>query len=88
MIIVAGKFFEDAVYDVCSNDLHVCFDGKGGITNYTVISQGGSYVQRTFLNVFSNGEKITDIKQSFTKSDFAGDFVLKKGQKNFMKYTV
>ena len=60
MIIVAGKFFEDAVYDVCSNDLHVCFDGKGGITNYTVISQGGSYVQRTFLNVFSNGEKITD----------------------------
>ena len=59
MVVVAGKFYEDAAYDVCSNDLHVRFDGKGGITNYTVVNRGGSYVQRTFLNVFSGGERIT-----------------------------
>ncbi|MCR5129474.1 MAG: tyrosine--tRNA ligase [Lachnospiraceae bacterium] len=35
-----------------------------------------------------NGEKITDIKHTFTKDDFDGDFVLKKGKKSFMKYTV
>ena len=33
MIVAAGKSHEDAVYDVTSNDLHVRFDGKGGITN-------------------------------------------------------
>ena len=31
-IIARGKFWEDAVYDVCANDLRVRFDGKGGIT--------------------------------------------------------
>ncbi len=59
MIVVAGKFFENVVYDVSSNDLHVRFDGKGGITNYSIVNRGGNYVQRTFLNVFSGGEKIT-----------------------------
>ena len=32
-IVVRGKFWEEAVYDVCANDLRVCFDGNGGITN-------------------------------------------------------
>ncbi|MCR5118114.1 MAG: tyrosine--tRNA ligase [Lachnospiraceae bacterium] len=35
-----------------------------------------------------NGEKITDIKTSFKKEDFEADFILKKGKKSFMKYTV
>ncbi len=56
MIVVAGKNFEEVVYDVSSNDLHVCFDGIGGITNYSVINQGGNYVKRSFLRVFVNGE--------------------------------
>ncbi|MCR5208882.1 MAG: tyrosine--tRNA ligase [Lachnospiraceae bacterium] len=34
-----------------------------------------------------NGEKITDPKTSFAPSDLESDFVLKKGKKNFMKYT-
>lgn len=32
-----------------------------------------------------NGEKVTDIKTSYTDSDFAEDMVLKKGKKNFRK---
>ena len=34
-----------------------------------------------------NGEKITDPKASFAPSDLESDFILKKGKKNFMKYT-
>ena len=59
MIVVAGKNYEEAVYDVSSNDLHVCFDGKGGITTYTVVNQGGNYAKRTFLSVFVGGEKVS-----------------------------
>ncbi|MBR4543684.1 MAG: tyrosine--tRNA ligase [Lachnospiraceae bacterium] len=35
-----------------------------------------------------NGEKITDPKHAFAKDDFSTDFILKKGKKNFMKYTL
>ena len=35
-----------------------------------------------------NGEKITDIKTGFAKTDFESDFVLKKGKKSNMKYTL
>ncbi|MCR5499119.1 MAG: tyrosine--tRNA ligase [Acetatifactor sp.] len=35
-----------------------------------------------------NGEKITDDKVTFTKSDFSDDFVLKKGKKKFCKVTL
>ena len=35
-----------------------------------------------------NGEKVGDIAQTFGKEDFAADFVLKKGKKSFMKFTV
>ncbi|MEE5989781.1 MAG: tyrosine--tRNA ligase [Lachnospiraceae bacterium] len=34
-----------------------------------------------------NGEKIIDPKTSFAPSDLESDFILKKGKKNFMKYT-
>ena len=57
-IIARGKFWEDAVYDVCANDLRVRFDGKGGITNYSVCNHPGSYVRTTYLNVFVNGVKL------------------------------
>ena len=40
------------------------------------IEQGGVSV---------NGEKITDVKKMFTLDDFAEEFVLKKGKKNFRK---
>ena len=40
------------------------------------IEQGGVSV---------NGEKITDVKKMFTPDDFAEEFVLKKGMKNFRK---
>ena len=35
-----------------------------------------------------NGDKITDEKASFTKADFADDFVLKKGKKKFCKVSI
>ena len=50
-IVARGKFHEDAVWDVFANDLRVSFDGKGGITNYSVCNHPGSYVRRSFLNV-------------------------------------
>ena len=57
-IVVTGKYHENVVYDVCANDLRVKFDGKGGITNYTVSNQGGNYIGRSFLLVFSDGKKL------------------------------
>ena len=57
-IVARGKFHEDAVWDVFANDLRVSFDGKGGITNYSVCNHPGSYVRRSFLNVFVNGVKL------------------------------
>ena len=53
-IVVGGKYHEDVVYDVCANDLRVKFDGKGGITNYTVSNQGGNCVGRSYLLVFAD----------------------------------
>ena len=35
-----------------------------------------------------NGEKINDPFTAYTKSDFAEDFVLKRGKKNFRKIVV
>ena len=35
-----------------------------------------------------NGEKIIDPRHLFAKDDFSSDFILKKGKKNFMKYTL
>ena len=57
-IVVAAKQFEEVVYDVSSNDLHVKFDGKGGIADYTVVNQSVGYVTRTFLGVFIKGENV------------------------------
>ncbi len=57
-IVARGKFWEDAVWDVFANDLRVSFDGKGGITNYSVCNHPGSYVRRSYLNVFVNGVKL------------------------------
>ena len=58
IFFVAGKKNEEVPYDVSSNELHVRFDGKGGITNYTVSNQSGNYVRRTVLNVFAEGRKL------------------------------
>ncbi|MBR6256536.1 MAG: tyrosine--tRNA ligase [Lachnospiraceae bacterium] len=70
--------FTDGAVDIITLLVKASLAGSRGDARRTV-EQGGVTV---------NGEKISDIKQSFTKSDFAGDFVLKKGKKNFMKYTV
>ncbi len=57
-IIVRGKFYEDVIYDVFANDLRVTFDGKGGIINYTASNKPSSYIRRSFLNLYINGEKL------------------------------
>lgn len=46
-------------------------------------SEARRAVQQGGVNV--NGEKVTDIKTSYTANDFAEDMVLKKGKKNFRK---
>ncbi len=43
------------------------------------IEQGGVSV---------NGEKVTDVKATYSKDAFAEEFMVKKGKKSFMKYTV
>ena len=70
--------FTDGAVDIITLLVKASLAGSRGDARRNV-EQGGVTV---------NGEKISDIKQSFSKSDFAGDFVLKKGKKNFMKYTV
>ena len=57
-IIVACKNYEDVVYDVASNDLHVRFDGKGGITDYTLNNQSVSYVKQNFLNLYIDKKSV------------------------------
>ena len=70
--------FTDGAVDIITLLVKASLAGSRGDARRNV-EQGGVTV---------NGEKITDIKQAFSKSDFDGDFVLKKGKKNFMKYTV
>ncbi len=70
--------FTDGAVDIITLLVKASLAGSRGDARRNV-EQGGVTV---------NGEKITDIKQSFTRADFADDFVLKKGKKNFMKYTV
>ena len=57
-IFVTGKFYEEVEYDVCSNDVHVTFDGKGGITYSTLYNQSGSYFKEISFSVLINGEKL------------------------------
>ena len=57
-IVLVGKYHEEVLYDVFANDLHVTFDGKGGIANCTACNQTGSYVKRSFLNLFVNGKRL------------------------------
>ena len=57
-IFVTGKFYEDVEYDVCSNQVHVTFDGKGGIVNSTLCNQNGSYFKDLHFGVFIDGEKL------------------------------
>ena len=70
--------FTDGAVDIITLLVKASLAGSRGDARRN-IEQGGVSV---------NGEKISDIKQTFTKSDFDGEFVLKKGKKNFMKYTV
>ena len=57
-IFVSGKFYEDVVYDVCSNEVHVTFDGKGGVVNSSLCNQTGDYFRDVRFAVLINGEKL------------------------------
>ena len=70
--------FTDGEIDIITLLVKASLAGSRGDARRNV-EQGGVSV---------NGEKITDIKTSFKKEDFGADFILKKGKKSFMKYTV
>ena len=55
---VSGQYRENVNYDVCSNDVHVRFDGKGGITEYSLCNQSGSLLRDCTMAVFINGEML------------------------------
>ena len=76
--ILNAEDFTDSAVDVLTLLVKASLASSRGDARRNV-EQGGVSV---------NGEKITDIKHTFVKGDFDGDFVLKKGKKNFMKYTV
>ena len=76
--ILNAEDFTDGAVDILTLLVKASLASSRGDARRNV-EQGGVSV---------NGEKITDIKHTFTKDDFDGDFVLKKGKKSFMKYTV
>ncbi len=76
--ILNAEDFTDGAVDVLTLLVKASLASSRGDARRNV-EQGGVSV---------NGEKITDIKTTFAKGDFDGDFVLKKGKKSFMKYTV
>ena len=57
-IFVTGKNYEEVRYDVCSNEVHATFDGKGGIVYSTLCNQSGGCFQDVRLDVLINGEKL------------------------------
>ena len=72
---ITGEDFRDGVIDaiqimVTTGLVKTRSEGR------RAIEQGG---------VIVNGEKITDIKQSYTKDDFAEEFIIQRGKKNFRK---
>ena len=74
---------EDADFTDESIDLISIMVKGGQATNRgdgrRTIEQGGVSV---------NGEKVTDVKATYSKDAFAEEFMVKKGKKSFMKYTV
>ena len=57
-IFVSGQYRDNVNYDVCSNDAHVTFDGKGGITEYSLCNQSGSLLRDCAMTIFINGEML------------------------------
>lgn len=49
-------------------------------------AEGRRLVQQNGIAV--NGEKVADIAKTFTKDDFAGEFIIKKGKKIYHKVTM
>ncbi|MCR5251455.1 MAG: tyrosine--tRNA ligase [Lachnospiraceae bacterium] len=76
--ILNPEDFTDGAVDVITLLVKASLAGSRGDARRNV-EQGGVSV---------NGEKIADIHHSFSREDFDGDFVLKKGKKSFMKYTL
>ena len=57
-IVVVGKYHEEVIYDVLSNDLQVTFDGKGGIAECTSSTQTGAHALTSTASVYSGKKKI------------------------------
>jgi len=65
-------------------------DGSIGILNILVkagLSTSNGDARRNVEQggVTVNGEKVTDVKTTYSKSEFEGEFVIKRGKKNFRK---
>ena len=69
-IFVSGQYRDDVNYDVCSNNVHVCFDGKGGIREYSLCNQSGSLIRDCGMSIFIDGERLDDY--CFKKVKLAG----------------
>ena len=57
-IFVSGECRDDVIYDVCSNEARVTFDGKGGIAEYSLCNQAGSLLRDCTMHVYINGEML------------------------------
>ena len=67
----------------------------GNIDLISIMVKGGQAVNRGDARrnieqggVSVNGEKISDVKTVFSESAFNDEFIVKKGKKSFMKYTI
>ena len=56
-IVVASPFFEEAVYHVSNEKISVIFDGKGGLSGYSVADQKDC-LNKLYLVLFRNGKPI------------------------------
>ncbi len=57
-IVLFGKYWETADYDVASDLLSVRFDGTGSITKYILTGNKTSSINRTFLNFAIDGQPL------------------------------
>ena len=66
-IVTDGYLYEDVPYDVSADNLSVCFDGKGGITQYLSVNNEKNYSTRSMFSVYKDGERIGAYTKKQTK---------------------
>ncbi len=57
-IVTDGYLYEDVPYDVATNNLSVCFNGKGGVSKYLSACNEKNYSPSPFFSLYKDGERL------------------------------